>query len=420
MRIERSCAAAARRAGEEYLRAALLVLVMVILVALTACAPTAGQSAASGAPQSTQPFDVAVDRLTDALIAKAQIGPETRRSVVIDPLIERSTGFQTAATRSIGDRMEKRIRGQWPMLEVKPFNTASLADQPLILLGSMSGAAAAGSTQPGKGRPGVYRIWAVVADLRTDRVIDRQMAWVKADEVNTTPVAFFADSPTWTPDPYAAAYVKTCSSTAGTPIDPAYRRALRVEATVADAIKSYDQGRYGNALALWREASADAAGDQIRVLNGLYLSDWALGRHEAAEQDFGRVVDYGLKQGRLGVKFVFRPASTSFWPDPAISGPYRMWVRQIAERADVSGACLALTGHTSATGDPAANEHLSLARAETIRGRIVADQPGMLSRTTASGAGSREALVGSGRDDATDALDRRVEVRPIAPGNCAT
>jgi outer membrane protein OmpA-like peptidoglycan-associated protein len=290
----------------------------------------------------------------------------------------------------------------------------------VVMLGSMSGVASAGAIPPSTDKPPVYRIWAVVADLRTDKVIDRQMAWVKADEIDTTPVAFFADSPAWTPDPHAAAYVKTCSSTAGMPVDPVYRRALQTEAIVADAIKLYGAGRYDDALARYRQASTQDEGTQLRVLNGLYLSDWALGRRQAAEQDFGRVVDYGLGQGRLAVKFVFRPASTSFWPDPAISGPYRMWVRQIARRADASGTCLALTGHTSTTGDPAVNDRLSLARAEAVRGRIAANEPDMRRRTSAAGLGSREVLIGTGRDDVTDALDRRVEVKPIKDGSCGT
>jgi outer membrane protein OmpA-like peptidoglycan-associated protein len=97
-----------------------------------------------------------------------------------------------------------------------------------------------------------------------------------------------------------------------------------------------------------------------------------------------------------------------------------MWIRQIARRADARGTCLALTGHTSVSGDPVTNEQLSLARAEAVRGRIAAAEPAMRARTIAVGAGSREALVGNGRDDVTDALDRRVEVKPLAPSNCST
>ena len=41
----------------------------------------------------------------------------------------------------------------------------------------------------------------------------------------------------------------------------------------------------------------------------------------------------------------------------------------------------------------------------------------MTNRMIAIGVGGREPLVGTGRDDATDALDRRVEFRVVAQCN---
>ncbi len=269
-------------------------------------------------------------------------------------------------------------------------------------------------------KPPFYRIWGVVADLKTEKVIDRQMAWVKADEIDRTPTAFFRDSPAWTNDPVDAAYIKTCSSTAGTPLDPLYLRSLQAEAIIADAITNYSTGRLQIAQSLYRQALATPSGEQLRALNGLYLTDWALGRRAEAEQDFARVVEYGLRQNQLAIKFLFRPGSTAFWPDRSISGAYPMWIRQIANHADAAGACLALTGHTSVTGTPAANDRLSVARAQAVRARMVADRPDMRGRTVANGAGASDPIVGTGTDDAADALDRRVEVRPTPANNCTT
>ena len=99
------------------------------------------------------------------------------------------------------------------------------------------------------------------------------------------------------------------------------------------------------------------------------------------------MVDYGLERGRLAVKFVFRPGSTAFWADPAISGPYPMWLRQIAAKADAREACLEVEGHSSPTGSAAVNERLSLARAERVRGRLVAQRPGLRERLEAEGRG---------------------------------
>jgi hypothetical protein len=59
------------------------------------------------------------------------------------------------------------------------------------------------------------------------------------------------------------------------------------------------------------------------------------------------------------------------------------------------------------------NDSLSLLRAEYVQSRLEGDEPPLKKRTVAAGAGSRENLIGTGKDDASDLLDRRVELKPI-------
>lgn len=370
-------------------------------------------AAAAAPPRTVQPFDEAVASLTDALLAKADLPPSGDRTLVIDPLIDRATDAQTVTTRSTGAGIERRVRENHPLFQLRPFSVASLDEQPLIILGSIASVTAPGSTVAATGQPHVYRIWAVLADLRTNRVLDREMVWVRADDVDQTPTTFFRESPAWSPDPAVAAYIKTCSSPAGTPIDPAYLQALRAQATIADGVAAYDAGRYQEALDRYSEALRMPGGEQLRALNGIYLADQALGRRREAEAAFAQVVDFGLARGQLAVKLLFLPGSTQFWPDPAVSGPYPMWLRQIAAGADGRGACLSVNGHTSTTGPAAFNVQLSLARAERVRARLVADRQTLRSRTWAKGFGARQPIVGTGADNATDALDRRVEFKPL-------
>src|SRR5205823_14499995 len=152
------------------------------------------------------------------------------------------------------------------------------------------------------------------------------------------------------------AYIRTCSSVGGTPIDPVYLQAVRAQALIADAITAYDAGDYHTALDRYDDALRLPGGEQLRVLNGIYLANVALRRPREAESAFARIVDYGLDHGRLGVKFLFRPGSTQFWPDPAVSAFYPMWLREIAQEADARPACLKIIGHTSVTGPPAFND----------------------------------------------------------------
>ena len=49
-------------------------------------------------------------------------------------------------------------------------------------------------------------------------------------------------------------------------------------------------------------------------------------------------------------------------------------------------------------------------RAQYVKGRLETNNGDLRDRLIASGKGSRELIVGTGRDDASDSLDRRVEL----------
>ena len=70
-----------------------------------------------------------------------------------------------------------------------------------------------------------------------------------------------------------------------------------------------------------------------------------------------------------------------------------------------------VVGHTSRTGSQAYNDRLSLRRSVYIKQRLDTEAPELTARTKASGRGFRENIVGTGTDDARDALDRRVEFK---------
>ncbi len=414
MPVRSICIPAAAQIAGGACRAAILAAAIIAAcsAAVSAHAQTSRGSAAASPAAVARSLSEAVAGLTDALLARVELSPSgVRRAVVIDPLIDRDTQAETVATRSIGALFQERVNNRHPQFEMRPFGTASLDEQPLILLGSMAGVAAAGSRAPSQGRPHAYWIWAVIADLRTKQVLGLEHAWVRPEEVDPTPTAFFRDSPAFTPDPVSAAYLRTCASPAGTPITPVYLEALSAQAVLADAVVAYEAGHYQEALDRYTAALRLPGGEQMRALTGIYLANWALGRRREAEAAFARLVDYGLGQERLGIKFLFRPASTQFWPDPAVSQPYPMWLRQLARHAEERGSCLLVTGHASPTGLAALNDRLSLARAQAVRLRLLAERPPLRDRIQVEGKGSREVLVGTGTDDVVDMLDRRVEFR---------
>ena len=194
----------------------------------------------------------------------------------------------------------------------------------------------------------------------------------------------------------------------GDPIDRVYADRVLAAALISDAVDAYDAGRYREALDLYNSALQTAAGDQLRTYNGIYLATWRLGRDSEAQQAFARIVEYGLSNKSMAFKILFKPGSTAFWPDPNISGPYDMWLKTIALQTARKNECLEVRGHTSPTGPEPLNERLSQLRAEYIKQRLTDDQPTLGNRIITVGMGSRETLIGTGKDDVTDALDRRV------------
>src|SRR5208282_93631 len=112
------------------------------------------------------------------------------------------------------------------------------------------------------------------------------------------------------------------------------------------------------------------------------------------------------------VKFLFRPGSTGL-DSEADSPPYTMWLQQIATSAATKQVCLQVVGNTSKSGAPELNDRLSLLRAEYVKGRLEGEDPALNGHLVASGAGSRANLIGTGADNETDALDRRVEFKVV-------
>jgi tetratricopeptide (TPR) repeat protein len=359
------------------------------------------------------PFNDAVIRAADALFSSTQLGQpgaSGRYTLVIDPLIDNATGAQLAATRSMEASIATLVSDKYKQFDLQPFNTETVAQSPLVLLGSFAGVDKAGKPSVLKDS---YRIWLVLADLRSGTIVARGVARALPDGVDIVPTTFFNDSPGWAPDALTQAYLKTCESKPGERIDPAYLDGILAAALLGDAIAAYDAGRYREALDLYESALRMPGGDQLRAYNGVYLANWKLGRRDRAAEAFRQIVDYGLGRNRLAVKFLFRRGSTAFFSGHESNAAYDLWLREITRGVIARNVCLEIEGHTSPTGPPLLNDRLSLARAEYVKARLEEDSP-INNRVFAEGRGSREPIVGTGTDDAADALDRRVEFKPFA------
>ena len=273
------------------------------------------QTAPAPAPPPTPvAFQEALLNAANTLFSKANVqGAPDRISLVIDPLIDGSTGAQSIATQSMERRIADLVRTNYPRFEVTPFTTEAIAKLPVVLIGTftaINNAAVAGGARD------VYRVCLALADLKTNRIISKGATRALPDGIDPTPTAFFSDSPAFVRDPATEAYIKNCQGTRlGDPIDQVYADRIQVAVHVNNGIEAYNAKNYKEALEHYEKARRAPGGEQLRVFNGLYLANWKLNRREAAREAFDRVVDFGLEAQRLSVKFLFTPSSARFAPD---------------------------------------------------------------------------------------------------------
>jgi outer membrane protein OmpA-like peptidoglycan-associated protein len=389
-------------------RAVLAVLGALVATLLVACA-----APPKAVDLGELPFDQAVAQASDAIAAQAQSGPAIlaklqKKSIVLDPMLDAATGQQTAATTLLETRVGERLATKGDAFEILPFTSANLARAQLLLTGTMTrvdGDAGA--------RKKALRIQLALTDLKAGTVVAQASALARDEGLDHTPLAYYRDSPVLVKDRVIEGYVRTTATPPGQRADPLYLERIAQATVIHEATTLYNQERYVEALGKYRSALAMPAGEQIRVVNGIYLAAAKLGRTAEAEQAFARVVALGIAYNELGVKFLFNPGSTEFWSDPKVSGAYPMWLRQIARESTNAKVCMNIVGHTSHTGSEPTNDALSLQRANFIRQRLVGEASTLAAKTKTSGMGFRQNIVGSGTDNAVDALDRRVEFKIV-------
>ena len=358
-------------------------------------------------------FEDAVARAGRQLFSQAEaLLGDAPRLLVVDPLIDANTGGQTVSTEKMGDELEALTKSDFHSYAVTPLTRNTLATRPLLLIGTLTPINVERSIDT---RPDAFRVWLTLIDLRTGKVVAKALDRATVSSVNPEPLPFYRDSPTWHKDKTILGYINSCqvNTKIGDPADPDYLAHLPAAAVINEATLAYDDGKVPAALKLYKEAEPIADPGDLRVLNGLYITNWQLGQREAARDAFGKIVASGLEAKRLPVKLLFQPGGTTFNTIGDLPQQYQLWIASLAQQAGRSDSCVRIVGHTSRTGSARANETLSRKRAEAVQKMLERDNRALAARLSATGMGSKEALVGIGTDDQRDALDRRVEFRVV-------
>lgn len=377
-----------------------------------------GFPAASVTPPVPVPVDSAVRRSAEELFSElTKLDPANEITVVIDPLIDGITGFETFATRTMNRQLVEIAASSFPRIKVLPLTVESLDRAKYLVIGTFN---PINNTGEAAGPRDAFWLCFAAIDLAKKVVVARAVNRALPAGVDSTPAPLFARSPVWSLDQATLAYIRACQrSKPGDPVETAYISGLRLRVANQEGQAALEAGRYDDAQARFAAAAAlPGGGDSVATYSGLYLTMSDRGLAGEALQAITRLIDIGLKQDRLGILFLFETGSTAFVADSALSGRYPAWIAALGRQAAETGRCLDIVGHASRTGSEPANVRLSKARADEIVSQIRRASPGLVGRLSSTGKGSIEVLVGLPVDDAQTAIDKRVEIRPMpcAPG----
>jgi len=342
--------------------------------------------------------------------ARTCLGDEAR-PIVIDPLIDARTGAQTTSTVNMGQQLESMVKARHAYWRLQPLTRRVLDEKPLLLIGTLTPTVRDNTEAP----PEAFRVWLTVIDLRSGRVVAKQQDLSTVESVNPTPLRFYSDSPTWHKDRSVQGYINSCIATTkiGDPANSEYLARLPAAALINEAVIAYGNEQWQEANRLYAEASSSADPGDLRVLNGLYLTNWKLGWPDKARANFGQLVSASLELEVLPMKFLFKTGSAEFDNSTGMEPQYAMWIGVLSQEIGKARSCIQVQGHTSRTGSASANNTLSRRRAEVMERLLERDNRSLGTRLSVKGFGSSRALVGIGTDDLRDALDRRVEFRVV-------
>lgn len=231
---------------------------------------------------------------------------------------------------------------------------------------------------------------------------------INARQFDPTPSRFFRDSPVFLPG-YTS--MGTFSSASSSKAEKTERlRLLDIEAKTDRAVQAYEAGQYSNSEQLFSSIHVRDS-NNLTALSGIYQSLAAQKKTKAAEEALDNLIAAGIRTSKLSFRFLFRVRSVEFRDDLEIAEQYPLWIRRVAAQLKQSKSCLNVQGHSSKSGTAAYNDQLSLKRAEKVIELLARNEPLLKGRLKADGFGFNKNIIGSGTDDVTDAIDRRVEFK---------
>ncbi len=378
------------------------LIALVILSLLVSC------STPQVLPLSDLPvsFNAAIPMLANNLMmqVKSKQGMldnfNKKSNIVIDPFID----TKSHEVLKVSQKIEKIFLAETQTVFGDEFTIESLTPKNISKAGYVIHGVIMYEQYKNQGN--YYHVKSSMVEKKKGKVIAKSDVWISDKKLDYTPVI---DSPIVISNPQSITEdIVEIEIDADVP--PSYNSELEIEALINKAEKAYDNKDYKTALDLFTQAIQQQTSDKksmIKAYIGLYRTNIALKDLKAAEQNFGKIVALNIDKNKiLNVKFIFSVSQTAF--DDTLAAEYPLWLRQIGGYFQQKNLCLEIVGHSSRSGKLSYNCKLSLNRAVAVQQKLEANFSNMKINSKTDGKAWAENIVGSGTDDAQDAIDRRV------------
>ena len=356
-------------------------------------------------------FKEAVRSLTDNLLqqVKSYQGLSTgKKHIAFDPFIDVSSGDVVQTSLDIESIIMRHSAADFPKFTIQRLSPTQLDNIQYIMVGALDY-----ELYPDTPNQKRYRIHSTIFDPDKQKVIASAKVWLLEDSLDYTPVTIYEDSPMYLKDKLLDSLINIAKSPVNTDVEARYYNALEASAVILEASSAYAERDYGKALHLFQQAAEFPEGKIMRTYAGLYQTYRKLKHPDKAETAFGQMFELGVAENNLSTKFLFQVNNIEFVKNPNIRKQYVMWIRQIGKFFNSTSHCIQILGHTSRTGAEKYNRDLSLLRAQKVQKLLTPYFTNIRQRTEAIGRGYLDNIVGSGTDDARDAVDRRVDFEVV-------
>ena len=337
------------------------------------------------------------------MLNKVIINPVTKhkqlKKIVIDPFIDMESGYPVKANARITAIMSEEIKKRFEITGAMEPDNLEVSEYVL------NGMVTVERDKTGH----KYKVYGTVFEKSSGRVL--ASASVRVSRFDTTPMDIYKDSPVFLKGENYEEYASSVKKAPDETVEKGYHDKLMIKSMQVKGDMLYEEKEYKKSLSYYDQAASSQDGLQLEVLNGQFTNLLKQEEWDRAEGVYAKLIRASIAEtGEIASKITFNP--NSLLPIESKSRIYSIYIRQTAKLvASVPSCRIKIIGHCSRTGKEAYNDTLSLQRSAWILKEMSSYVPDIADKSETLGLGFRENIVGTGTDDITDEIDRRVEFK---------